>query len=189
MLQPIKLLSVAAFFLAMFPACVNDPVKVNSLTKKNNLPIEATHNIDVLYTDSALLKIHLTAPELDEYEGNNPYTEMKHGVKVEFFTDSGTVDSYLTADYAIRKTREQKTEAKSHVVVVNIKGEKLNTEDLIWDETKHRIHTDAFVRITTADQIIEGTGLDSDETFTDYQIKNISGTFYNVLKDDSTKTK
>jgi LPS export ABC transporter protein LptC len=185
MFRSISFLSVAVF-LAMLPACVNDPVKVNSLTKKEILPVQTAHGIDVLYTDSAELKVHMTAPQVEDYEGNNPYTEMKRGIKLEFFNDTGTVDSYLTADYAISKTRDQIMEAKRNVVVVNIKGEKLNTEHLIYDQAKHRIRTEAYVTITTADQIIYGTGLDSDETFTDYEIKNISGT---ILLKEGNKDK
>lgn len=47
--------------------------------------------------------------------------------------------------------------------------------------SKRRIKTDAFIKITTSDQIIYGTGLDSDERFEEYEIKNISGTI--LLKD------
>jgi LPS export ABC transporter protein LptC len=182
MFRSILFFSALIFFLLLFPACVNDPAKVNSITKKDNLPTQTAHSVDMLYTDSAKLKIHLTAPELEVYEGNSTNYEMKSGVKVEFFNDSGTVDSYLTANYAIRKEREHTMMAKNNVVLVNTKGERLNTEELIWNESTRRIHTDAFVTITTADQVIQGTGLDSDETFTDYEIKNISGTIN--LKDE-----
>jgi LPS export ABC transporter protein LptC len=187
MFRFIPFLFVAAFFLAMLPACVNDPAKVNSITQKNLPPTESAHSIDMLWTDSAKLKVHMTAPQVEMYDGNNPYTEMKDGVRLEFFNDSlnPTVDSYLTANYGIYRQHDQLMEAKRQVVVVNIKGEKLETEHLIYDQSKHRIRTDAAVRITTADQIIFGTGLDSDETFTDYEIKNISGTI--TLHDQPTE--
>ncbi len=48
--------------------------------------------------------------------------EMAKGVKVEFYNDSQTVNSYLTANYAINKKHEQIMEAKNDVVVVNISG-------------------------------------------------------------------
>ncbi|HET6990457.1 MAG TPA: LPS export ABC transporter periplasmic protein LptC [Bacteroidia bacterium] len=186
------MLNIKQFFLfvavlfAITPACVNDPAKVNSITRKNKLPLLTEHGVDAIYTDSAQLKFHITAPQVDEYEGVDDYEEMPKGVKVEIYNDSGAVDSYLTANYAIRKTKENKMEAKNNVVVVNTKGERLNTEDLIWDGTKRRIHTDAHVTITTKDQIIYGTGLDSDERFEEYEIKNISGQI-NLNDKDSPK--
>lgn len=166
----------------LFSNCKTDPEKVKAITRKDNLPLQTAHDIDVVYTDSAKIKIHLTAPQVEEFTGQNQHTVMSKGVRVEFFEDDGKVDSYLTANYAIRREREQLMEAKYDVVVINTKGEKLNTEHLIWDGVKRRIYTEAAVKITTADQIIMGTGLESDEMFNNYEIKNITGTF--LLKDD-----
>ncbi|CAN5193960.1 hypothetical protein BH09BAC5_BH09BAC5_06440 [soil metagenome] len=172
---------LAFFVMALTVSCVNDPVKVNSFTKNITLPLLTESNVDLLYSDSARLKVHLTAPVLEEFGGVSPYEEMPKGVKVEFYNDSQQITSSLTANYAINKKKEQIMEAKNDVVVVNTKGEKLNTEHLIWDGAKRRIRTDAFVKITTKEQVIWGTGLDSDERFEEYEIKNITGTF--LLKD------
>lgn len=170
-----------AIIFAMLTSCVNDPAKVNLITKKNNLPILTEKNVDAIYSDSAKLKFHFTAAQVDEYEGIDSYQEMPKGVKVEIYNDSGIIETKLTSNYAIRKIKENKMVAKNDVVVVNSKGEKLNTELLTWDGAKRRIKTDAFIKITTSDQIIYGTGLDSDERFEEYEIKNISGTI--LLKD------
>jgi LPS export ABC transporter protein LptC len=124
----------------------------------------------------------MTAPVMEEFGGINPYEEMPKGVKVEFYDDQKTVNSSLTSNYAINRKREQIMEAKNDVVVVNVKGERLNTEHLIWDGKKRRIRTEAFVTITTKDQVITGTGLESDELFQEYEIKNISGII--TLKDE-----
>jgi LPS export ABC transporter protein LptC len=166
---------------ASLTSCVNDPAVVNSFSKNAKIPLQTVNNVDLLYSDSAKLKVHMTAPVMEEFGGVNPYEEFAQGVKVEFYNDSQTVNSYLTANYAINKKREQIMEAKNDVVVVNIKGEKLNTEHLVWNGKTRRIHTEAGVKITTKDQVIIGTGLDSDERFEEYEIKNITGTF--LLKD------
>jgi hypothetical protein len=65
--------------------------------------------------------------------------------------------------------------ARNDVVVINKKGEKLNTEELIWDEQREQIYSNAFVKITTDDEIIMGNGLESNQTFTDYTVKHITG--------------
>lgn len=170
-------------FLSGFAAsCTNDPAKVKAVSRKENLPLQTAHGIDLYYTDSAKTKVHLTAPMVEEYIGASAHTEMPKGVKVEFYQEDGKVDSYLTANYAVRREREQIMEAKNDVVVINTKGEKLNTEHLIWDGSKRRIYTDAAVKITTATEIIMGTGLEADEMFNNYEIKNITGQF--LLKDE-----
>jgi len=73
-------------------------------------------------------------------------------------------------------------EAKGNVVLINEDGEKLNTEHLIWDEEKEMIYSNEFVKITTADEIIMGEGLESNLNFTKFKIKNIQGTI--TIKDD-----
>jgi LPS export ABC transporter protein LptC len=67
-------------------------------------------------------------------------------------------------------------ELKYNVEVVNVKGEKLNTELLVWDEEKKKITSNAFVKITTAKEIITGNGLEANQDFTKYEIKDIIAT-------------
>ena len=55
------------------------------------------------------------------------------------------------------------------------KGDKLNTEHLTWDGKSRKVYTNAFVRITTPDKVMTGTGLESDETFSKYKILNVKG--------------
>ncbi len=74
--------------------------------------------------------------------------------------------------------RKKKMEAKNNVIVTNAKGEILNTEHLIWDQNTHKIYSDVFVKITTATQILFGKGLESDERFEKYRIKNPTGFIY-----------
>jgi LPS export ABC transporter protein LptC len=124
-----------------------------------------------------LLKIRLTAPQVDEYAGNNPYTEMKKGMKVEFFNDSMTVNTSITSNYAVRRERERTMEARNRVIVTNAKGERLETEQLTWDENRQLIHTKAHVKVTQNGQIVHSEGLEADETFTTYKFTKVTGIF------------
>lgn len=165
-----------ALCLIIATSCKNDPVEVNAVTKKDSFPLLTTQNVNMMYSDSARLKIHMTSPLVEDYGGIYPKTIFPKGVFVEFYDDSAKVNSSLKSDYAERRDKEQIMIAKKDVVVVNIKGEQLNTEKLTWDGKRRKIYTDAFVKITTADQVIMGNGLESDETFTEYEIKDITGT-------------
>ena len=79
-------------------------------------------------------------------------------------------------DLQFLKNIRKKMEVKYNVEVVNVNGEKLNTEHLIWDEQKKKITSDAFVKITTAKEIIMGKGLEANQDFTQYEIKEVTGT-------------
>jgi LPS export ABC transporter protein LptC len=105
-----------------------------------------------------------------------PYTEFTEGLKVDFYNDSLRVTSWLTANYGIRYESDGKTVLKNDVQVLNENNEHLSTEELIWDERKHIIYTEKFVKITTPDQVIYGEGMEADEQLTTYRIKKPQGT-------------
>ena len=101
---------------------------------------------------------------------------MREGVEVEIYDSAKNVTSRLTSNYAIDSTYAKKMEARSNVVVVNEKGETLETEELKWNQKTERITSDVFVKITTSDQIIMGEGLESNQDFTEYRIMKTTGT-------------
>ncbi len=138
-------------------------------------PVESARNIKILYSDSGDVKVEVTAPLLERYEAERPYTEMTKGVKAIFYDDGMNVTSRLQADYAIRYDRELKMEARKNVLVVNEKGDQLNTEHLIWDERTQKLTSDEFVKITTKDEIIYGNGFEANQDFSRYRIFNIKG--------------
>lgn len=159
-----------------FYSCENDLDKVKLYGKGENIPVESAKNIKILYSDSAKVKVEITAPVLNRYESENPYIEMPDGLRAVFYDEHLEVKSTLEAGYGIRYEREQKMIARKNVVVVNQKGEQLNTELLIWDENKQKLISNEFVKITTGDEIIYGTGFEANQDFSKYRIFNIKGT-------------
>ncbi len=164
------------FCLPVLFSCENDLDKVKLYSKGKNIPQESARNIKILYSDSAHLEVELTAPVLNHFETENPYVEMPKGFNAIFYDDKLEVKSKLDADYGIRYEREQRMEARKNVTVINQKGEKLNTEHLIWDERKEKLYSDEFVKITTKDEIIFGNGFEANQDFSKYKIFNIKGT-------------
>jgi hypothetical protein len=69
---------------------------------------------------------------------------------------------------------------------MNNKGERLNTEKLIWDQNRQLIYTDKFVRITTPSEVLTGEGMESTQDFSDWTIKTPRGRF--PLSKDTTST-
>lgn len=159
-----------------FSSCENNLDTVNLITAKDKTPLGSEENATIVYTDSAKAKFKLTAPLIESYGGTDPYQVAPNGILVDFYDDSNRVNGYISANYAIRHEKTNIMEADNNVVVLNKKGEKLNTEQLFWDENKHRIYTNKYVQITTATEIIYGDGLESNEDFTRYTITNIRGT-------------
>ncbi len=164
------------FCLTILFSCENDLEKVKLYSKGKNSPQESAKSIKILYSDSARVEVELTAPVLNHYVTDNPYIEMPKGLHAIFYDDKLEVKSKLDADYGIRYEKEQKMEARKNVTVINEKGEKLNTEHLIWDERMEKLYSKEFVKITTQDEIIYGNGFEANQDFSRYKIFNIKGT-------------
>ena len=170
---------VSAFFLCI-TGCENDIAVVNSITSatEKELPIESGKNVEIIYSDSAIVRAKLIAPELNRYAGKKPYSEMPKGMNVIFYDKNRNVQSKLTANYGIgfdAGNGMERMEANGNVIVINDKGEQLNTEHLTWNAVTKKIYTDKFVKITTKDEIIWGDGLEANQDFSQYQIKNVKG--------------
>lgn len=154
----------------------------------DNLLMEAA-NMQYLYSDNARLSARLSAKHVeDRNESKEDKTQvvlvryMDKGVKVEFFTPTGQVETVVTANRAIYRDREGLAELKGNVIVNNqLKGERMETEQLFWDRKADKIYNNIFVRIVTPDKTITGdNGISSDSKFSRYSINGVRGTFVNT---------
>lgn len=164
-------------------ACTNDPSEVKLITAEDDRPAEFQENIRLVYSDSGQVKMILEAPIAENYnQKEQPKLVFPKGIFVRFFDANGTEESSITANYAIRLINEQRWQAKGDVVVENIQNERLNTEELFWDEAKEIIYSEVFVKMTTDSQIIMGEGFESDQNFTNAVVKKVTGQI--ALEDD-----
>jgi len=175
-------LHIILFLLAVaLTGCENDSREIMAIPQQTVIPAQWGKGITILYSDSAELKVKMTAPEMqkfDEAQGTKePYTVLPKGLYALFYDLEGKASASLKANYGVRYDRSRKMEVKYKVEVINEKGEKLETEHLVWDERTKRITTNEFVKITTGTEIITGQGLESNQDFSEYEIKQITGSF------------
>lgn len=163
--------------------CKNDLDDAKKITSRSNVNIERGKDIEIIYSSMGENKIKAFAPTLLRFNTEKPYVEFVDGVKINFYDKDGNVETSMTAKHATVQDGTSLMIARNDVVVTNLKGEKLNTEELVWDESRKQIYSNSFVKITTEDEILMGQGMESNETFTDYTIKKITG----VIKVKSTE--
>lgn len=168
-------------------SCENDVEEVALLTKNIKEPNSRGKNVSLIYSEKSDVKITVTAPIMEEYGvDKDKYMEMKEGIKVQFFDSLQNITSTLTSKYAIHHVGDKIMEAKNDVVVINDKGEQLNTEHLIWNEDSSKIYSDEFVKITTEDEIIMGEGMEANQDFSKWKIYKIKGTINVKEETDSS---
>lgn len=161
---------------AMVIGCKNDPKEINALVTKGAQQEDKAEDVTILYSDNGHVKMKLFAKEFVKNDvAKPPYTEMRKGLKVEFFDDSLKVESTLNARYARYYEKQNNILIRDSIVIVNKKGEKLNTEELVWNQSAKKLFTEKFVKITTPTQVMYGDGLEANEDFTWYRILNPKG--------------
>ena len=178
MIRTIALLISFGLLIIALNSCQNNRNEVLAIGKKTILPSQTGKDITLLYSDSAIIKIKLQAPQMLVYDKNvkRPVSIMPKGFFIIFYNNEGEQTTTLKANYGIRYEDTKRMDAKYNVEVVNEHGDKLNTEHLVWDEQQKKITSDAFVKITTAREIIMGNGLEANQDFSRYEIKEITGT-------------
>ncbi len=175
----IRIQVIGLYFLLalgfLFSSCENDKKEIERISAKSSDPAEEIKGLETLYSDSGIVKVRVTAPVLKKITTPPAITELPKGLLIEFYDQNKKVISKLSANYAIHFEQESKWEAKSNVVVINEKGDQLNTEKLTWDEKKEILYSDQFVKIKTKEEIIYGNGFEANQDFSRYRIFNVKG--------------
>lgn len=171
-------LSFSRFFLivglSFVFSCKKDQKAIEAFNDKE-MQIETARDVEIVYSDSGMVKMQIKAPLMKRYRSKNPYTEMTEGVTAFTYNSDGQQASKMTADYAIRRERKKEIVAEGNVVLINIKGDTLYTPKIIWLEEKDSIYTNQTVKIRTLKNIINGKGLVSNANFSKYEIKGVTG--------------
>lgn len=130
----------------------------------------------IAYTDSGYLRAKLYADLIERHSNApKPFVELPKGLRADFYNTKKEVESKLTAGYGINYLDSKIVEVRKQVVVVNTKGEKLETEKLFWDQNKKEIYTEQTVKITTETEELTGTGMRAAQDFSSWNISKVTG--------------
>ncbi len=157
-------------------ACGKEEAVVDEGLTRADTMFEVADSVEILYSDSAIVRVRITAPILYNYSNDkNPRREFPKGILVEFFDENKRIQSRLTANTAVQYDKTNKFVVENNVVVKSIKNETMETEGLTWDESTQRIFTNRFITITTETEKIQGYGFESDYDFQNWELKKVTG--------------
>ncbi|MBL7702249.1 MAG: LPS export ABC transporter periplasmic protein LptC [Ferruginibacter sp.] len=164
------------FITVLLASCGNSDDEVSGYNRKS-LGIEEIINADINYTLGGKAKAKLTSPLMLRVQEANPYVEFPKKLHVDFFNETGAVDSRLDALYGKYFDLESKVFLKDSVKVINILGDTLYCNELWWDRNRRggEFYTDKPVRIRRKLQIIDGIGMDASQDFKAWHIINPVG--------------
>jgi LPS export ABC transporter protein LptC len=162
-----------------FVSCKNDLETINALNNEIKLPDQSAFDIEITYTDSGNIQGKIFAPEVNRYDrGEEPYAEFPKGMKVLLYDSLERPYASIKANYAIFYVKKQLWEARNQVVAENtVSHDKLETEQMFWDQKEEKIYSEKFTRLTNADGVSYGEGgFESRQDMTKWRLKGSSGT-------------
>ena len=165
------------FIIILCSSCRNDPLLVKELFTEHELPVEIIEKSKLIHTENGIVQLQINADKIERYIGDNSKLIFSNGFEVVFYDNSETILSNLSAMDAVIYEKSNIMEATNSVVLEN-SNRKLETEHLIWDESKNLVYTDKKVIITTDKEVIYAEGFSSDPNFTYYTLKKISGKMF-----------
>ena len=172
---------MAAITLFLF-SCENKSETVPRLNLLS-LPTQSVKQFETVYSDSGKIELIMRSPLMEQFDNSgDPYYEFRQGIHVDVFDGQDEPTGSVTSKYAKYTRSANLWELKDSVVVINEKNDMLETEVLFWDQGKDLIYSDRFVRFTNEDQIVMGTGFESDSHLRKRKIRKVSATIY--LKDE-----
>jgi len=162
--------------MGMLFSCENNIKVVQKINAEDTLAELTATDIHYIRTDSGRRQLMLNSPLIIKYGGEKPYTEFPKGFYIAFYDTTGNIISTIKANYGIRWGKRGLLISRNNVVVKNLKtGEQLHTENLVWNERKHKIYSPSFVKITSPDRVLFGDSMVSNENFTKRTIYGIRG--------------
>ncbi len=141
---------------------------------QGEMPSQESWQSRVVFSDSARTKAILWAGHIAVYTAQR-YTLLDDSIHVDFFNEQEQHTSTLTARRGKVDDVTQDFVANDHVVVISDSGTVLRTERLYWANALRKIHTDAFVDISSPKEHIMGQGMESDQGLKNYKIYKVTG--------------
>lgn len=177
----IRLRQIFPFFFAplllALGACDAVQQREHQVFTQEDTDVEVGHDVEILYSDSAIVRVRITAPTMMNYQDrDDPRQEFPDHIKVEFLNPDLRVRSTLTAKSAVRQQNKGLVTIRDSVVLTTVEQEKLETEELIWNEKTEMISTEKFVKVTKPGEVIYGFGLEANQDFSFWKIKVPKGT-------------
>ncbi len=174
-----KLIKSILFLFVMtslFFSCENDLAEIERIIPKEDANKEIAKDVILLYSDSAEIRVRIQGAEMVRHlDKADPREEFTKGLKADFFGRNQKVNSVLTSKHATRYESKNKIIIRDSVVWQSSNQEKLETEELVWDEKNERVYSNRYVRITTPDEVVYGYGFEANQEFTEWKIKQVEG--------------
>ncbi|MBU3821044.1 LPS export ABC transporter periplasmic protein LptC [Flavobacteriaceae bacterium XHP0103] len=161
---------VTVFTVATFFSCEDYFKDVQEIGVSANEPIGVADTINVVYTDSGVVKAILISPKMYDYSNRDfPFYEFTEGVNLELFDEDNNKTTVIS-DYGISYTKTDLIDLRGNVQIVTHTNDTLLAEQLYYDQKKEWVFTNKPFTYITESDVINGNGFSSDSKFNNVEI-------------------
>jgi LPS export ABC transporter protein LptC len=179
----VTLLSSCFFIMS----CENNVNEVKALGSKQG-GIDVGKDVAIYVSDNGRMTAKMMAPIMKKYLlDSGKMIEFPNTIKVDFYKDSNTIESKLSANYAHYIQEENKVFLRGNVIVYNTKGDTLWCKEMYWDQNTTKFHTDKEVVVKQHSPIskIYGMGFEASQDLSDITIIKPQSNSFAIISDSS----
>ncbi len=167
-----QLALAAVLGAAVFVACSPEEKRyVPNAISGEVTPTMTTIDVNTLISDSGYTRYHLESPLWQMFEdAEDPFWKFPQGLELEQYDLEMNPKAKVQCDSATYFSRKRLWRLDGNVVMVNTDADSFLTQQLFWDQTAKKIYTDSFIHIVRTDRIIEGYGMESDQSMKFYTV-------------------
>lgn len=170
-----------------FISCENDIGEVEQFTRRE-IGVEEGKNIVSVLSNGGITRARLTAPVLLRYQTQVPKVEFPNSLHVDFYDSLKNVESQLFAKYGEYKENQNLIFLRDSIVVFNIKGDTLLTNELYWDQNQKIFYNDkptVVIQTSPRQRLYSKDGLTADQNLQWFTLKSLQPESFTVIPDST----
>lgn len=177
MINPLRKILVACATMFILSGCQNEISEIKAITDPKLVPVQSTFNSSFSYSIDGVVRTKIYALQLDQYVSDSSYLIAPKTFHIQFFDSLGQYTGTMNGNEAIFSQKSNTLWTKGNLVLENWKNEKLETNSLTFYLDSDLVYTPDFVKISSENSVLEGKGLRSNGSFSNYEINQTSGNF------------
>lgn len=176
LLRKYSVIAGIVIFVAMFfLGCESNFKEVQRSNLTEFVPASDVDNANIKYTDSGLITGILISPKMLDYSNVSfPFTDFPKGIDVTLY-DKKRKRTFVLANYAISYKQTSIIDLQGNVRITTEDGQKLETEQLYFDQKNEWFYTERKFKLTDAKGVSYGQGLDFSKDFKIINSQRITG--------------
>ncbi|KDN54801.1 hypothetical protein FEM21_20520 [Flavobacterium seoulense] len=164
-----------AVAVTLFFGCESNFKKVQQNNFTEFTPSGDADNVNLKYTDSGLIKAVLISSKMLDYATVDfAFTEFPKGIDLTVY-DKKEKKTRITSNYAVSYKSTNIIDLQGKVKIVSEDGQKLETEQLYYDQKNEWFFTEKKFKLTDLKGASNGQGIDFSKDFKVINSQRITG--------------